>query len=172
MAITFECEHCRKQVEAPDSAAGKRGKCPYCGETSYIPAPLGEDDEIPLAPIDEAEERRRQEEERRLVHEEDPLLEAEGNLGGKGGAYTPLEHRKDVSAEDLHHFVVNFCLDMSASKLNRAPRHAEELREFGNTGLQAVEDFLSGKVIEPALDGIPTGVLHGFLKELRERLQV
>ena len=54
MTVKFRCEKCHKTVEAPDSAAGKRGKCPYCGAMSYIPSPDVE--EIPLAPIDESDE--------------------------------------------------------------------------------------------------------------------
>ncbi len=36
-SIRFPCEHCGKMVEAPHSAAGKRGKCPFCRESCDIP---------------------------------------------------------------------------------------------------------------------------------------
>ncbi len=37
-------------------------------------------------------------------------------------------------------------------------------------GKQAVQDFINGRVAEAALDTIPTRVLQGFLKELKDKL--
>jgi len=165
MSITFRCEHCRKEVEAPDDAGGKRGKCPFCGQSNYIPLPVGEDDVLPLAPIDEEDERRREEEVRKLLQQEQDLLSAIG-----GEAAPPLEHRKDLKSADLHHFVVNYCLDVAKGNLQRAEKHAEQLKRFGRQGLEAVDDFISGKVLEPALDAIPTKTLQGLLKKMRERI--
>ncbi len=36
MTISFHCP-CGKSVHAPDSAAGKRGKCPACGQVLHVP---------------------------------------------------------------------------------------------------------------------------------------
>jgi len=166
MSIKFTCEHCRKQVKASDSAAGKRGKCPYCGQTSYIPAPVSEGDVLPLAPVDEGEERRRQEEIKRLREKERDLIAETG-----GPAPVPLEFREDLTSEDLHHFVVNYCLDMARGKLDRAAVHAAKLKEFGDLGRQAVEDFLTGGASEPALKEIPKPVLEGFLKQMQQEVE-
>jgi hypothetical protein len=166
MSIKFQCEHCRKEVTAPDSAAGKRGKCPYCGETCYIPAPVSEEDILPLAPLDEEEERRREAEVKRLL-ERDRILLAE--TGGEPS--TPLEAKEDLQGDDLHHFVVNYCLDLAAGKLDRAETHVKKLRQFGAPGRQAADDFASGKAIEPALDSIPGRLLQGFLLDLKQKLQ-
>src|ERR1017187_3310117 len=108
MSITFRCEHCRKDVQAPDSAVGKRGKCPFCGHSSYIPEPVNEEDVLPLAPVDEEEERRHQQEVHQLFEQERDLI---AQTGSKPEA--PLDQREDVKTEDVHHFVVNYCLDMS-----------------------------------------------------------
>ena len=59
MTIAFRCSHCHKDVQAPDAAAGKRGKCPFCGQSNYVPAPVAPADELDLAPVDEAADRRR-----------------------------------------------------------------------------------------------------------------
>jgi phage FluMu protein Com len=165
MTITFRCEHCRKEVKAPDSAAGKRGKCPYCGNSSYVPS-SEKPEEIPLAPMNEEEERRRKEEERKLFEQERQIIAERG-----GDAEVPLEHRQDYKAEDLYHFVVNYCLDMSQSNLERAETHVRSLKKYGYTAAQAVDDFVSGKALEPALEAIPAKVLRGFLKQLREQVQ-
>ena len=37
MAIRFGCPFCQKMLSAPDSAAGKTGKCPRCGARTEIP---------------------------------------------------------------------------------------------------------------------------------------
>ena len=165
MTITFKCEHCHKEVTAPDTVAGKRGKCPYCKQTMYIPAPVSEDDVLDLAPIDEAEERRRQEEIRALREQDEALIAETG-----GNVPVPLEHRDDLTSEDLHHFVVNYCLQMAKGRLDRARLHAAKLGEFGSVGHEAVRDFQNQKVAEPALGEIPQPVLTGFLKQLVEEM--
>jgi hypothetical protein len=166
MSITFRCENCRKDVQAPESATGKRGKCPFCGHSGYIPAPVSDDDLLPLAPVDEEEERRRQQEVHQLFEQERDLI---AQTGSKPEA--PLDQREDVKTEDLHHFVVNYCLDMSVSKLPQADKQVIELRKQGPLGRQAVEDFVTGKTLEPALAKIPARLLQAFLMQLRDKLK-
>ena len=53
MPITFPCEKCGKPLRVPDDAAGKRTRCPACGEVSTAPAddePVFEIVEKPAAP--------------------------------------------------------------------------------------------------------------------------
>ncbi len=168
MSITFRCEHCRKEVQAPDDAAGKRGKCPYCKQSNYIPQPVSEDELLPLAPLDEEEERRTAREVEQLRRQESELI---AEMGGSGEEAVPLEHREEVKAEDVHHHVVNYCLDMASSRLERAETHVRELKKFGAAGREAVGDFLSGRVIEPALDIIPRELLNGLLTQLNSSLK-
>lgn len=166
MPISFRCTHCGKQVEAPDAAAGKRGKCPFCKETNYIPLPADQRDVIPLEDIDEDEERRRQEEIRRLRQAEKEFL-ADNTPEAPA---VPLEHKENLSAADLYHFAINYCLDMSAGKLDRAALHVEKLRKFGPLALDAVVEIASGRYTEPAIKHIPAPVLKGYCKKLREQL--
>jgi len=37
MSIRFRCHKCKATISAPDSAGGKRGRCPDCGEVQSIP---------------------------------------------------------------------------------------------------------------------------------------
>ena len=108
MSITFECEHCRKEVKAPDSAAGRRGKCPCCGQSNYIPAPVSEEDLPPLAPLDEEEERRQAREVEKLRRQESELISETGG----GAEAAPPEQQGDLKPEDVYHHVVNYWLDM------------------------------------------------------------
>ncbi|MDY7011026.1 MAG: hypothetical protein SVV80_09785 [Planctomycetota bacterium] len=163
MTITFQCEHCGKKIEAPDALGGKRGKCPYCKQSNYIPAVVSDDELIDFAPENTAEERRRLKEIQALRNQEKGLI---AEMGGSETPSVPLENRERVNPEDLYHLVVNYCLDLADSKLEQAGAHLAKLQEFPVAAEKAVEDFISGKAIEPALDRIPTKVLNGFLKKL------
>ncbi len=163
MPITFQCEHCGKQVKAPDGAGGKRGKCPHCGQSNYIPMPAADDDNgISLAEIDTEEEKQRREQEQALLDQERELIAETAPPQA-----VPLDQREDLSSEDLHHFVINYCLDMAAGKLDQAETHVAELKKHRKLGATAVDDFVQGKATEPALGDIPPPVLQGFLKQLR-----
>ena len=59
MSIDFHCPFCNVMIKAPDNTGGKKGKCPKCKQTVYIPQPQAELDEFDLAPLDEEEERQR-----------------------------------------------------------------------------------------------------------------
>jgi len=166
MTITIQCENCRKDVTAPDEAAGKRGKCPYCGHSNYIPAPVAEEEILDLAPLDEDEERRHQEEVRRLREQEKALLDADKEKAG----VLPLDQRETVAGDDVQHFVVNYCLDMYSSKLDRLRVHVLELRRHKEAGMAAVDDFLADRVKEPALKSIPPRALKAFLAQLKSEL--
>jgi len=127
---------------------------------------VSEDEVLEVAPLDEAEERQREEELEDLLAQEDELL-AEKDPDGD---LPPLDQREDLTSNDLHHFVVNYCLDMSRSKLDRAQVHSAKLKKFGYLALEAVDDFVSGKAIEPALSQLPAALVQGFLKQLRQEL--
>ena len=161
MTISFRCEHCGKKVEAPDSAGGKRGKCPYCKLSNYIPMPVSEEELIPLAgDEDEQPARAKDDTERALIAE----------LAGRVDASVPLEDREDLKPEDVQHLVVNYCLDMANSRLERSQQHLAQLRKVRRAAREAVDGFLKGDVLEPALDTVPPKVLQGFLSNLREEL--
>lgn len=167
MAISFNCEHCGKRVEAPDSAGGKRGRCPYCKQSNYIPAPASGDEVYDLAAEDEAQTKQAVAEREKLRQEEADLLD---EIDHDPSPPVPLEQREDLKPADVYHYVVNYCLDMASSKLERAETHVAALRKVPEVGVAAVEDFLSGTAVEPALDEIHVKVLQGFLKQLRGEL--
>ena len=170
MTISFECDACGRTIKAPDAAGGKRGKCPYCGQSNDIPRPPAEADDdndtFALAPLDDEQERLRAEQVQQLIAQERDLLADSG-----GEEAVPLEHREDLGPEDLHHFVVNYCRDMADGKLDRAGAHVQKLRRFRLLAQEAVGAFLSGQASEEALGSIPPRVLEGFLKTLRDELK-
>src|SRR5262249_54351738 len=52
MPITVTCSGCSTRLTAPDSAAGKKVKCPKpgCGTIIPVPAPVAEPEPLPLDP--------------------------------------------------------------------------------------------------------------------------
>ncbi len=166
MTIEFRCEHCGKKVSAPDEAGGKRGKCPYCRGSNFIPAPVDESDLPNVVEPDESEVRRERQQREELRQQERALIEELG-----GGESVPLEQRDDVSPEDLYHIIVNYCLDIMNSNLERARVHVEKLNTFPGMARQAVDDVLAGKAADPALDVISEKLREGFLKQLRGELK-
>ena len=39
MSLRFACPHCLRVLTLNDRLAGKRGACPFCGDTVYVPGP-------------------------------------------------------------------------------------------------------------------------------------
>ena len=167
MSITFRCEHCHREVTAPDGAGGKRGKCPFCKKATYIPAPVAEDEVLDLAPVDEAEERRRQAEIEALRNQDLALVDNSPD----GSNEPPLEQRQDLMPEDLHHFAINCCIDMANSNLERSATHVAKLKQFGSLGRQAVDEMLADEMLDPALASLPEQLVRGFLRQLRAELE-
>ena len=171
-AILFDCGGCKRELRAPVSAGGKHGKCPHCGHRNLVPAPQEEEDvegAVPLTPIDRDEERQMREEIDELMDQE-RVLRSDDAPEETPARRVPLEQKDEVGAADLHHFVVNYCLDISASNLDRAQTYVHKLEKFGAAGKEAVADFMTGKVLEPALETVPARVLQGFLAQLRDEL--
>lgn len=168
MSIKFRCEHCGKSVEAPDAAGGKRGRCPYCQGSNYIPTPVAEEDILDLAPEDEQENARRKAEEEAIRRQERELL---AEMGPRDAVAPPLEEKANVEGNDVEHFVVNYCLDLVDSKLDRAQITFEKMKKFRRACLDVTNDFIDGKKKEPALAAIPPKLLAGILTQLRKQLQ-
>jgi hypothetical protein len=127
--------------------------------------PVSDDEILDLAPLDEEEEQHRRKLESELWAQDRDLIAHTG-----GDDPVPLGERENLSSEDLHHFVINYCIDMAAGNLDRARKHVDELKGFGKLGAEAVKYFQIVQGTEPALAKIPPPVVQGFLKDLTERL--
>jgi len=166
MTINFRCEHCGKKVEAPEAAGGKRGKCPYCKQSNYIPLPTSDEDIIPLADDDD-EVAQRVKAEHDAMHQDFDLIK---EMGGPDVS-PPLEHQENLQPEDLYHLVINYCLDISQSRLDQAETHVAKLKKVKRTGVTAVDDFLNGKADDEPIRHIPAKLREAFLKQLKEALR-
>ncbi|UCC30151.1 MAG: hypothetical protein JSU86_18375 [Phycisphaerales bacterium] len=173
MSIELHCPQCQKLIRAPEDAGGKRGKCPYCENSVYIPMPADEGEEIPLAPIDDAEERRAEELRRESVeyaaavdHVVDSGTGAEDAPSSTDdpGSAGPSDRIAGMS-EDVDAFVNA----MGESQLAEANAAAARLKRAGTRARDYVEGLLLDEML-PTYDNVPPPVVQGFLKTLLNRL--
>lgn len=181
MAIEFHCNFCGKQVKAPDDAGGKKGKCPSCQKVLYIPMPEGAVDEFDLAPIDEAEERRkRQVEEQALALQrallKEKLAAPEGAVPkGKSADLPapppPLSNGSDsANDEDVEFLIVEWVRSMADGDLGDADRSMMQLRKNKAAARQLVGKLAIAEPPPAGLQDVPRPVLNRYFKMLKEQL--
>jgi phage FluMu protein Com len=186
MPIELHCQHCNKLVRAPDSAAGKKAKCPYCQQEVYVRTPPEEIEPLELAPLDEDW----QERQKRLDAEAKSISEAllhekaiaEGTAAGSsrggasggplptgagGGAASPSPAPPRTSAEAL---VVDYLLAMKDSRLPEAERIRKKLASHAAEAKDFAQQLSVDPMPPPELADVPPGTLRGFLKNLLARL--
>ena len=178
MPIELHCPSCQKSLRAPDDAGGKRSKCPNCGNSVYIPMPASDDDIIPLAPIDENEERRAEEERREALRFAAIVDKAtEGGAVDTGAKGKPAAGARSAPRAadppgvvvDIKSEVESFVLAMKDSKLDVAERAVNHLRKAGDRARDYVQGLLIDE-IPPKIGNLPAPLVQGFLKNLLGRL--
>ena len=175
MSIELHCPICAKHIRAPDDAGGKRGKCPACGASVYIPMPMSDDDVIPLAPLDENDEQRAEELRQEAVQyaaslDKDPAGRA-GGSDDAGGARASRAAAENEPGEvvDYGDLAARFVIAMKNSKLDDAERIAARLKRAGMRARDHVESLFLDQ-IPPNIKDVPPPLVKGFLKTLLERL--
>jgi phage FluMu protein Com len=172
MAIEFHCEHCGKLVRAADEYAGKRGKCPGCQQSVYIPTP--EIEPLPFAPVDREDEQRQRElldETRRLtetiMHERD-TLPPEPPRAAKQPRPAP-EGDARLSHVVMEEAVVNYAKAMAAGNLERAEELMRDIRADSRLADEVIQRIMVDEIPPAELADIPRPVLIAFFKQLREK---
>ena len=168
MSIELHCNHCGQKIRAPDSAAGRWGKCPRCDQGVYIPSPADEAEEIDLAPIDEEEERRAQ---RKRAEVQD--LEERIRVGGADdapadatrGSVTPSPRSGDVI--DL---LARYVEGMAAGRMAECDEIVASLIGQGKAVAKAVKRLMAEAPKRPELSAMPPAVVKGYLKQLLSQL--
>lgn len=172
--IEVRCEKCNHTIKAPKTAAGKRGKCPHCKSSVYVPTPEDELDEIPLAPLKEGD----------VSRSEDDFKEVEAELrrqreepAGKGKAKPvpgrPVSGRRSASASkiDLNEAIVEYLAAMGESKLDRAGAMLDALRADAAAAQSKVQQLLVDTLKPSKLVDMPTGLYQGLLRKLQKELE-
>lgn len=166
MAIEFHCDHCGKHVRTSDEHAGKRGRCPFCKGSVYIPTPSDQIEPLGLAPVDPSTEHEKQqalEESRDLAR----------NIRGDKTALPP-ETRKPVPPAapvgdpraNMETLIIDYCRAMADGDLTEAEQYAEQIRADLDTAEEIIQRLTMDDIVPRALARIPHPVLVGFLRQL------
>ncbi len=174
MSIELHCPQCQKLIRAPDEAGGRRGKCPYCTSSVYIPRPSDEVEEIALAPLDEDEEKRAEEERRdslRYYAAVDKAKDSKSHAGeAASSADGPASAPTAGEVVDVTVETETYILAMRDSKLEAAEAAAARLKRVG----ARARDYIQGLLVDempPQYENVPAPVVQGFLKALLSRLE-
>ncbi len=161
MPIEFHCPKCGKTVRAPDDAGGRRGKCPSCHQTIYIPTPDDQLEPLELSPIDPEDEKRQKE-----LETEASALRAAALLDADAGdSDSPSSPPADF---DVEQYVVRFAICMSQGRLDEAEECAVMLRQRQDRTNEVVDRLMGDELPPNGLESVPRPVLNGFLKQLRK----
>ena len=172
MSIELHCPQCEKLIRAPNEAGGRRGKCPYCKNSVYIPTPPDESGEIGLAPLDIADEDKVEALRRESVKFASLLDHA---TDAKGISDEPTTEQDPpvipIAAEvvDPAVEVESFIAAMRDSRLDDADAAANRLKGSGRSARSYVRSLIAEGTL-PAVESVPPPVVAGFLKSLMERL--
>jgi len=169
MEITFHCEHCGKEVKAPEPSAGKRGKCPHCHNVCYIPSPPDQLEEYDLAPVDPEEERRRQNEEAAARALQRKLLSERKEVEGPDKP-PPVQEDETVRPGDLESLVTDFVNAMGRGSLEEADRLAAILKGNKKEVQTLIERIGADELLSAKISSLPRPVMLGFLKQLRSKI--
>lgn len=168
MAIEFHCDHCDHLIKTAEDNAGKRGKCPHCHQSVYIPTPRDKIEPLRLAPVDQDEERER----RRLRDEAQQLTRA---LSDDKAELPPDTTPPPPSASmddprlpsDMETLIIEYVLAMANGKLNEAEEHAAEIRRDLSRADEFIQRLTMDELPPARLADVPRPVLAGFLRQLR-----
>ena len=165
MSIKFHCEHCGKKIDAPDTAGGKRGKCPACHNKIYVPQ-MDADDELKLAPVDETEEER----QKRLLNETFQLTQhilQEKGVAEGGGPAGPAAGAGD---DEVTEAIVLYLRQMADGDLDNARQTVETIAAHRREAKGILEQMATSDPAAAALQDIPPQVLSGLIRNLRTRI--
>lgn len=165
MSIKFHCEHCGKKIDAPDSAGGKRGKCPACHNKIYVPR-METDEELKLAPVDETEEQR----QKRLLAETFQLTQNILQEREMPEASATSGDGPTMAEEDLTDTIVGYLRQMADGDLDDAQRTAETIAAHRLQARGILDEMARRDPPNPGLRDIPTQVLGGLIRNLRTRI--
>ena len=166
MAIVFHCEYCGKKIEAADTAGGKWGKCPACHNKLYVPS-MDTGEELKLTPIDETDVER----EHRLMAEthkltQDILKEREipdGPPPLTGAVY-------QMGDKELTQQIILYLRQIVYGELDEAERIAALIAPFDHRAVAIIDRIALSEIPEPELADIPSQVLAGSIRTLREKI--
>lgn len=170
MSIELHCPQCGKLIRAPEDAGGKKGKCPYCKRSLYVPLPPDELDAIPIAPVDPDEEAREAELRREATSYAAAITKATDSDPAESARSTGAASAGYAETVDVTTEVVAFVTAMRDSQLDDADRIVEKLKKTGTRARDHVQALLVDEM-PLGVDDVPQPLARGFLQTLLDRLE-
>jgi len=167
MTIVFHCEFCNKKIEAPDSAGGKKGKCPGCHKRVHVPSIEG-DEELKLAPRDEEDLHRQEQliEETQLLTQ-NILKEKTAPDGPRQPSAAPIPK---ISDEMLMRNVITYLRQMAGGELDAAKYTAKLITPHSRQAISVIDEIALSDMPDSKLADIPQQVLSKMIKQLRSQV--
>ena len=172
MPITFQCEHCEKDIEVADELGGQMGQCPHCGHSMYMPLADGAESEVlELTEIDLAEEDRikqETEQSRRAMRQIwSDRATAKADRGSKEKRMAPPGRQvKPIDPGDAAFTVEQYVMAMAWSQLDEAEALAAHLAGNPQTVNPIIKKALKEEIRNVSLKNVPEALQKGFLKKL------
>jgi phage FluMu protein Com len=169
MAIEFHCTHCGKLVRTSSEHAGKRGRCPHCKNSVYIPTPSEDIEPLDLAPVDPDEEQ----EKKRLLEETKELTRtirgdhSEVPKTAAGSIASTSDSRPPALKPDVETLVYEYVKEMAAGDLAAAESTADEIRRHPEEANDIVARLMQDELMPRQISEVPKPVVIGFLKQLK-----
>ncbi len=171
--IRVTCEHCNHSIKAPREAAGRRGKCPHCHNSVYIPTPESELDEIPL----ELEDEQTHSEAQRLQKEAAEVaaaLRRETKDAPQPTAIpqqdSPAPQATALNATEIDELIIRYLLAMQVSELDRAEALTAKLKGAARQAKSKIQQMMVDSMRPEAVRSMADGLYQGFLRKLLEQL--
>lgn len=179
MTIEFHCEHCGKKIKAPAKAGGKRGKCPSCHNSIYVPEEhLEQEEELKLAPLDENVEKNRAEliaetfsltqnilDEKNLP--DIPPEEAPSNVQEP---FIPTMDLEPMDPKELRDTIIRYMRWMAAGQEQDAQNLVEVIASAPQEAITILDEIALSEIPDDELAHIQPHMISGFVRTLRGHL--
>ena len=171
MTIQFHCEHCGKKISAPAKAGGRRGKCPACHNSIYVPEEH-HDEELKLAPLDENLEKARTE----LLAETFSLTQNildEKSLPDlppeevPSNAQEPFIPSMNLDSKELRATIIKYLRWMAADQQKDAENLISIMAGQPDQSLSIIDEIALSEIPDPELAHIQPHMISGFIRNLR-----
>lgn len=167
MPIEFNCPACSKPLKVPDQFAGRKGKCPSCGNAILVPAVAAEQEPADIYALAEDTPPPR----KKLSEIDKVLYSAVGEpRAEEPAAPAAPAGPREAPAGSLDQLASRWLRAMADGELETAGSLMRELSRRGAEVRKIVKEWVRGADRPIGLDDIPAPVLQGFFKQLLAKL--
>ncbi len=170
--IQITCENCNHVIKAPRKAAGRRGKCPHCHNSVYVPTPADELEEIPLSSSDDEALARADRLEKEALDVAAAIRREKDEAPPEAvqSSEPPAAAKPRPPVTDITRSICRYLQALQVSELERAEGIADELKGSARQAKSKIQQMMVDAMRPEEVRGIPDGLYQGFLRKLLEQL--